>query len=287
MASSAAQVHQRWMAYERFAKLHATAIDPGFAGGVGAAVAYRQRVMVTAAEVLFSTASRTVVCPVSHTGVHLPPRLLRRCSTARRSWRAAATAAQTRAGCPTRGVASSPTFGSSRRGSSSSALAAPARTPARRCALSWLHPVASHASRLLLPSPRVCVCAVPCHPSLATRRYMLLRDRFVRIPLNGADPDSVPGDEFELHAYLLRTCCEQARLHARTRRTRGLTRAHARTHACSCAHSQCTHAPRSQHTPRPTRQHANTQTHKHTNASNNEHFRCATRSSCRSRAGWR
>ena len=59
MASSAAQVHQRWMAYERFAKLHATAIDPGFAGGVGAAVAYRQRVMVTAAEVLFSTASPT------------------------------------------------------------------------------------------------------------------------------------------------------------------------------------------------------------------------------------
>ena len=46
------QVHQRWMAYERFAKLHATAIDPGFAGGAGAAVAYRQRVMVTAAEVL-------------------------------------------------------------------------------------------------------------------------------------------------------------------------------------------------------------------------------------------
>ena len=45
---------------------------------------------------------------------------------------------------------------------------------------------------------------------------MLLRDRFVRIPLNGSDPNSVPGDEFELHAYLLRTCCEQAR--ARSRR---------------------------------------------------------------------
>ena len=105
-----------------------------------------------------------------------------------------------------------------------------ARTPLRA------FPAASCRIARLTTAAAVAPCVrTPYHPSLAMRRYMLLRDRFVRIPLNGADADSVPGDEFELHAYLLRTCCEQVRLHANTHAA-SHAHAHARTHACSCAH---------------------------------------------------
>ena len=50
-------------------------------------------------------------------------------------------------------------------------------------------------------------------------KYVLLRDRFVRIPVThgrkeGEEGDE-PGDDFEMHSYLLRTCCEQVRSYFR------------------------------------------------------------------------
>ena len=42
-------------------------------------------------------------------------------------------------------------------------------------------------------------------------RYVLMRDRFVRVPLHPEKADRVPGDEFEMHSYMVRVCCEQVR----------------------------------------------------------------------------
>lgn len=111
--------HKMWMSYERFAELHACAIDPEIAGGQGAAVVHRQRIQLVSVEVLY--------CQML--------------------------------------VASSP--------------------------LNLIR-------RMRLAEAR------------EQLQYVLLRDRFVRLPF-GSGKDEKPGDEFELHSYLLTTTCEQVR----------------------------------------------------------------------------
>mmetsp|Transcript_75885 Transcript_75885/g.227777 ORF Transcript_75885/g.227777 Transcript_75885/m.227777 type:complete len:278 (+) Transcript_75885:598-1431(+) len=80
-----------------------------------------------------------------------------------------------------------------------------------------------HRQRILIASVEVLRCQrerdkSPCNVLRYFRllearnqlRYVLMRDRFVRIPLHPWT-DETPGDDFDMHMYMLHICCEHVR----------------------------------------------------------------------------